>query len=175
MGGARGPGAYDGGMGTPDFVLRLREKIGHDRLWLTGVTAVVVRGDDVLLVERADNGMITPVTGIIDPGEEPADAAVREVAEEAGIVAVPESLVKVHALRPMRYANGDEAQYLDIVFRLHHAAGEPAPVDGENVRTWWCPVSDLDAAGMNDDMRERVRAALEHHGSALFSAGGEGR
>ncbi|MBP2437746.1 NUDIX hydrolase [Microbacterium amylolyticum] len=156
-------------MATPDFILTLREKIGNDLLWLTGVTAVVVRDEDVLLVERADNGLVTPVTGIVDPGEEPAITAVREVAEEAGIIAVAEALVAVKALDPMTYANGDRAQYLDIVFRLRAEGGIPHPADGENTRTWWCPVKELDAAGLNEDMRDRIRVALEHDGSARFS------
>ncbi|WP_119697215.1 NUDIX hydrolase [Microbacterium halotolerans] len=155
-------------MATPDFILRLREKVGHEMLWLTGVTAVVVRGDDVLLIERADNGMITPVTGIVDPGEQPAAAAMREVTEETDIVVEAESLVQVRSLPPMRYANGDEAQYLDIVFRCRYISGDPHPADGENARAWWHPVSDLDASGLNADMSARVRAALEHRGSARF-------
>ena len=69
----------------PDFVVAIREKIGHDPLWLPGVTAVVRRGDQVLLVERADNGRWTPITGIPEPGEEPAVAAAREALEEAGL------------------------------------------------------------------------------------------
>ena len=28
-------------MATPDFILKLREKIGHETLWLPGVTGVV--------------------------------------------------------------------------------------------------------------------------------------
>ncbi|RYY40302.1 MAG: ADP-ribose pyrophosphatase, partial [Actinomycetales bacterium] len=43
-------------MSTPDFILALREKIGTDPLWLPGVTAVTTRGDEVLLVRRADDG-----------------------------------------------------------------------------------------------------------------------
>ena len=47
-------------MPTPDFVLSLREKIGTDLLWLTGVTAVVTRGEgdarELLVVRRADTG-----------------------------------------------------------------------------------------------------------------------
>ena len=62
---------------VPDFVVDIRRKIGHDPLWLPAVTAVVRRGDEVLLVERSDNGRWTPVTGIVDPGEEPAVAAAR--------------------------------------------------------------------------------------------------
>jgi len=83
-------------MATPDFILSLRERIGTELLWLSGVTAVVLRegaaGTEALLVRRSDNGAWTPVTGIIDPGEQPAVAAAREVLEEAGVVAVPERL-----------------------------------------------------------------------------------
>lgn len=155
-------------MATPEFILRLREKVGHELLWLIGVTAIVVKGDEVLLVQRADNGMITPVTGIVDPGEDPAVAAVREVAEEAGIEARAEALVWVRALPPMTYANGDRAQYLDIVVRCAAEGGDPHPADGENTSAWWCPIDALDDAGLNDDMRERIREALAHEGTARF-------
>ncbi|HLS92083.1 MAG TPA: NUDIX domain-containing protein [Microbacterium sp.] len=155
-------------MATPEFILSLREKIGHDLLWLIGVTAVVTKDDAVLLVERADNGRITPVTGIVDPGEEPAVAAIREVEEEAGVTADAEALVWVHALAPMRFANGDRAQFLDHVVRCRWTGGDPHPADGENVRAWWCPIADLDDAPLGDDMRERIRAALTHEGSARF-------
>lgn len=164
-------------MATPEFILALREKIGHELLWLTGVTAVVVKDADehadacVLLVERADNGLVTPVTGIVDPGEEPATAAVREVAEETAITARAEALVSVRALPPMTYPNGDRSQYLDIVFRCRYVSGDPFPADGENAGAWWCPIGELDDAGMSEDMRERVRVALERGESARFEGG----
>lgn len=153
-------------MPTPDFVLALREKIGTDPLWLSGVTAVVLRGDEVLLVRRMDNGRLTPVTGIIDPGEEPAVAAEREVLEEAGIVAEVESLVWVHALPPMEYDNGDQAQYLDIVFRCRYVSGEPHPADGENSEALWRRLDDL--ADLSAEMRERVLLAAANPGAARF-------
>ena len=53
-------------MPTPDFIVELRKKIGHDELWLPGVTAIVIRDvpegapiwavPEVLLVKRADDG-----------------------------------------------------------------------------------------------------------------------
>lgn len=100
-------------MPVPEFVIELRRHIGHAPLWLPGVTAVVIRDEQVLLVKRADNGAWTAVTGIVDPGENPADCAVREVLEEAGIRAIPRRLVWVHVTRPMVHVNGDHAQYLD--------------------------------------------------------------
>ncbi len=149
-------------MATPDFVLRLREKVGTDLLWLTGVTAVVLRGEgptqEVLLVRRADDGRLTPVTGIVDPGEQPAAAAVREVLEEADVVAEAESIAWVRTLPPMTYPNGDEAQFLDLVVRCRHVSGDPRPADGENTEALWRPVTDLD--DVDPDMRERVLVAV---------------
>lgn len=151
-------------MPTPDFVLDLRTKIGHDLLWLTGVTAVVLRdtastGREVLLVKRSDTGAWTPVTGIVDPGEQPAVAAAREVLEEADIVANAQALVRVNSLPPMQYANGDRSQYLDLTFRFDYISGEPHPADGENTDAAWFPIHAMPA--MSEDMAARVAAALE--------------
>ncbi|MBC7298280.1 MAG: NUDIX domain-containing protein [Demequina sp.] len=150
-------------MPTPDFVLDLRAKIGHDPLWLPGVTAVVLRdtgaaGCEVLLVKRADTGAWTPVTGIVDPGEQPAIAAAREVLEEADIVAVPEALKSVRSLPPMQYANGDRSQYLDLTFRFRYVSGEPHPADGENTDAAWFSVDAMPP--MTDDMAARVASGL---------------
>lgn len=154
-------------MATPDFVLALRSKVEHDLLWLSGVTAVVL--DDsaarVLLVRRADDGRWTPVTGIIDPGEQPAEAAAREVLEEAGVVAVPERLARVRSLPPMTYANGDRSQYLDLTFRFRHVSGDPYPADGENTEAAWFELGALPP--MDADMHGRLSVALGD-GPALF-------
>ncbi len=164
-------------MATPDFVLDLRAKIGHDLLWLSGVSAVVLRdnpaldghasaGREILLVKRADTGAWTPVTGIIDPGEQPAIAAAREVLEEAGIVAVPEALTSVRSHAPLRYANGDISQYLDLTFRFRYVSGEPHPADGENTDAAWFPVDNMPP--MSEDMSSRVALALEEKAAAHF-------
>jgi ADP-ribose pyrophosphatase YjhB (NUDIX family) len=157
-------------MPTPDFVLSLREKIGTDLLWLTGVTAVVTRGEgaerELLVVRRADSGRYTPVTGIVDPGEEPAVAAEREVLEEADVVAVAERLAFVQTLPPMTYENGDRAQYMDLVFACRWVSGDPFPADGENTEAFWAPVSSLPA--MSEDMQRRVEAGLADEVAARF-------
>lgn len=157
-------------MPTPPFVLDLRAKIGHDLLWLSGVTAVVVRpgqgGDQVLLVRRADTGEWTPVTGIIDPGEQPAVAGAREVMEEAGVVAVPERLAWVNTLEPMTYPNGDHSQYLDLTFRFRYVSGEPVPGDEENTAAGWFPLDDLPA--MSATMRARIERATAQQAECAF-------
>lgn len=153
-------------MATPDFVLALREKIGHAPLWLTGVTAVVVRGDELLLVRRSDNGAWTPVTGIIDPGEEPAIAAAREVLEEADIRARAQHLCWVHVIPMVVYPNGDQSQYMDLTFRMSYESGEPFPADGENTDVRWFPLDALPE--MSDEMHARIAHALDGVEAARF-------
>ncbi|QKJ19658.1 NUDIX hydrolase [Microbacterium hominis] len=156
-------------MPIPDFIVDLRRKIGTDPLSLAGVTAVVVRDGQVLLGRRSDNGWLTPITGIVDPGEEPADAAVRETAEEAGVVCRVEHLAWVHQIPRIVYANGDQADYLDLTFRCAWVSGDPYPVDGEMTEVGWYDPTALPE--MNADMRRRVDAALSASGPARFEGG----
>ncbi|MDQ6641143.1 MAG: NUDIX domain-containing protein [Actinomycetota bacterium] len=154
-------------MPIPDFVVALRERIGTMSLWLPGVTAVVLRDTEVLLVRRADNGQWTPVTGIIDPGEEPAVAAVREVLEEACVVATAERLVWVSAGKTILHANGDRGQYLDHTFRCSWVSGEPAVGDDESVDARWFPLDDLPE--MTPRNSQRIAYAVENRPEAHFA------
>ena len=155
-----------GVMPIPDFVVALRERVGTMSLWLPGVAAVVIRGSDVLLVRRVDNGEWSPVTGIVDPGEEPAVAAVREVLEEACVVARAERLVWVSVGVPIVHANGDLAQYLEHTFRCTWVSGEPAVGDDESTDAGWFPLDALpEMSGRN---RDRVAHAVENCPEAQF-------
>ncbi|MBT0565550.1 NUDIX domain-containing protein [Williamsia sp. CHRR-6] len=154
-------------MPTPDFILELRATIGHAPLWLSGVTAVVEHDNRVLLVRRADNGEWTPVTGIIDPGEQPADAAVRETAEETGVRAVPVRLAGVGVTPVVTYDNGDVTQYLDLTFRMRWLAGDPVVGDDENTECRWFPIETLPP--MSAHMRDRIDTALSDDPAAHFT------
>ena len=107
-------------MTVPDYVLALRHHVGHAPLWLPGVTAVGLRDDEVLLVRRSDDLTWTPVTGIVDPGEQPAVAASREVTEESGVHVEVERLAWVNATSLVVHVNGDQAYYLDHLFRCSY-------------------------------------------------------
>jgi 8-oxo-dGTP pyrophosphatase MutT (NUDIX family) len=144
-------------MPIPQFIVDLRRQIGPAPLWLPGVTAVVIRGAQVLLVKRSDNGAWTPVTGIVEPGENPADCAVREVLEETGVHATARRLAWVHVTRPVVYPNGDHAQYLDHVFRMDWVADEPFPADDESVAARWFDLAQTPE--MSDDMHRRIAHA----------------
>jgi 8-oxo-dGTP pyrophosphatase MutT (NUDIX family) len=134
---------------TPEFVLSLRQKIGHELLWLsTAIGAVFDDDGRVLLGRRADIGVWTLPGGIIDPAEQPADAAVREVFEETGVVAVPEVLTSVSVSPPMTYPNGDQVQYLEYCFRCRFGGGVAEVNDGELSEVAWHPLDDLPELGV---------------------------
>lgn len=136
-------------MPIPEFIVDLRRHVGHAPLWLIGVTAVVLRdapegeGREVLLVRRSDNGAWSPVTGIVDPGEDPHVAAVREVAEEACVTAAVERLVWVSAGPLVTHVNGDQARYLDHTFACRWVSGEPVVGDDESLEARWWPLDGL--------------------------------
>jgi ADP-ribose pyrophosphatase YjhB (NUDIX family) len=154
-------------MPTPDFILQLRRKIGHDPLWLPGVTAVVLKGDSVLLVKRSDNGAWTPVTGIVDPGEHPANTAVREVREETSVSCVVEALVWINVTAPTVHVNGDHAQYLDHTFRCRYLSGSPRAADDESIDVDWFSVSQLPE--MTPNLRERITTAVRFNGDVRLT------
>ena len=146
-------------MTVPDYVLALRHHIGHAPLWLPGVTAVVLRDDEVLLVRRSDDLTWTPVTGIVDPGEQPAVAASREVAEETGVHVEVERLAWVNATSLVVHVNGDQAYYLDHLFRCSYVWGEAHVADDEAVEVAWFPLAELPP--MTTTFSERIRCAVE--------------
>lgn len=123
-------------MPTPEYIRTMRQKIGNDLLYLPGVVAVVVNAaGEVLLQRRSDNGQWNIVSGILEPGEEPADCAAREVWEEAGIRARPVRLAAVFADPDtvVRYPNGDQCRFLTLVFRCEPLSGMPIINDEESL------------------------------------------
>ncbi|GAB3131854.1 NUDIX domain-containing protein [Tsukamurella serpentis] len=146
-------------MPIPEYVRTIREKIGTDLLWLPGVAAVVT--DDagrVLLGRRADTGEWASIAGILEPGEQPAEAIVREIAEEAGVLAEVTDLVAVQTDDPVQYPNGDAAQYLTLLFRCRYLSGEAHVADDESLEIAWFAPEALPP--MSQRQHERIRRAL---------------
>ncbi|MEE6135431.1 NUDIX domain-containing protein [Mycobacterium sp. 050128] len=155
-------------MPVPDFIVELRRAIGHAPLWLPGVTAVTIHDHKVLLVKRSDNGAWTAVTGIVEPGENPADCAVREVLEEAGVRVQAVRLAWVHVGQPTVHANGDHAQYLDHVFRMKWLSGEPYAADDESTEARWFDLDELPP--MTANMRRRIEAGAADEERTVFDS-----
>jgi 8-oxo-dGTP diphosphatase len=80
-----------------EYLRKLRAKVGHDLLMMPGVTAVIRNeAGEVLLHRGSDNGKGSIIGGALEPGEHPAEAIVREVAEETGLKVVPVRITGVY-------------------------------------------------------------------------------
>ena len=114
-------------MSIPAYITTIRHKIGHDLLIMPGVAAFI-RDDkgQVLLQRRTDNGQWTLPGGVIEPGEEPADAVVREVWEETGLTVIPQRIIGVYGGPDWHhfYPNQDEVQLISILFACQIIDGE---------------------------------------------------
>jgi len=154
----------------PPYVAELRRLVGTRELWLPAVTAVVLRegapGREVLLTRRVDNGEWAPVTGILDPGEEPAVGAAREALEETGVEVRVDRLASVGASPQVVHGNGDLGVYLDLTFACTWLSGEARVGDDENTDVRWWPVTALPP--MSDWLRERIDDVLAGETAARF-------
>ncbi|MEO9329872.1 NUDIX hydrolase [Gordonia aurantiaca] len=155
-------------MPIPEFIRELRAQVGHRELWLSGVSVVVLDTDGrILLTRRVDNGRWAVVSGVLEPGEEPARAALREVAEETGVTAEIVRLTSVDVTPPITYPNGDRARYLDVCFLAHHVDGEPHAADDENSAVGWFTPDAL-PDDLADTSRLRIAKALSSDPEAWF-------
>ena len=155
-------------MPTPDFILTLRERIGHDLLFLSGVSGVVVDdGGRLLLGRRSDVGRWALPSGILEPGEQPAAALVREVEEETAVRVEVVGLVSVWTQEARAYPNGDAVQFLDLCFRCRYVAGEARVNDDESTEVGWFDRDRL-PAGLTETARAKIGRALEFDNATWF-------
>jgi ADP-ribose pyrophosphatase YjhB (NUDIX family) len=94
------------------------------------VGAVVYRGhDEILLARQAKGhsleGQWTIPWGMLDRGESPMMAALRETLEEAGVVAEVEGLLGIQEL-PSPWSG-----WIGLIYLCRHVSGEPEPQDRE--------------------------------------------
>jgi len=150
-------------MGMSEYVRKLREKIGHDILFMPAAAAVVFNSaGEVLLQRRSDNGQWSLPGGAVDPGEEPADAAIREVWEETGVEMRPERILCVESGPDyfVRYPNGDEAYIMTVVFVGQHVSGNAHVHDEESLEVGYFHPNALPP--LMDRAQRRIALALQN-------------
>jgi 8-oxo-dGTP pyrophosphatase MutT (NUDIX family) len=140
-------------VGISPYIRRLRERVGHDLVLLPSV-AVLVWDEEgrLLLVREAETGLWQTIGGTVEPDESPADAAVREAAEEAGVA------VRLDAIRGvvggpqfrMTYPNGDLVSYVPTIYDARVVGGKPRADGDETTDVAWFATDQLADAALSD-------------------------
>jgi 8-oxo-dGTP diphosphatase len=153
-----------------EYIVSMRQQVGHGLLLLPSVSAIVVNeAGQILLGRRSDTGQWSLIAGVMDPGEQPADAIIREIYEETGVRAVVERLVGT-AMHPVSYANGDQCQYLNLWFQCRAVSGEARVNDDESLAVEWF---EPDALPELDPWVEmRLEIASRHEATTWFAQPG---
>ncbi len=134
----------DGLMGISTYLADLRRHVGTGLLLHPGVSALVRDdGGRLLLERRSDSGQWSLPGGAIDPGEAPAQALVREVHEETGLVVRPVRLVGVVGPQLIVYPHGDRLEVTTSVFVCDVVGGELVALDGESLELRFVDVEHL--------------------------------
>ncbi len=107
------------------------------------VGAVVLRADRVLFVRQAKGqsleGQWSIPWGVVDPGETPEVAALRETQEESGVLARLDGLLGFQNLN---------TGWLSLIFLCQHVEGEPAPDGVETDAAAYFSSTELDDPAM---------------------------
>jgi 8-oxo-dGTP pyrophosphatase MutT (NUDIX family) len=117
-------------MPMSEYMKEIRKKVGHDLLILPSA-AVVIHDDRMrlLLCLHHDKNIWVAPGGLIEPGEQPADAAVRETWEETGLFVELTGILGVYGGSDLviDYPNGDRAAYIGTIFRGRVVSGTIRP------------------------------------------------
>lgn len=156
--------------GVSAYIQQVRQQIGHELLLLPAVAALVFDEQGRLLMQqRADNLRWSAPGGGIDPYESPADALVREVWEETGVLVEPVRILGVYGGPTVRatHPNGDQTASVVTVFQCRAVAGAPTPDGIESLAAKFVPTEEA-LALLPHHWQQRMAIALNEQATAHF-------
>lgn len=104
-------------MSGSNYINDLRRKIGNSTLMIPSVAAVLLDSSNRILLQEKDGEAWSLPAGMIEPGESPNEAIVREVKEETRLIVTPNKILGVFGGQSFRYIypNGDKVEYTIIL------------------------------------------------------------
>jgi ADP-ribose pyrophosphatase YjhB (NUDIX family) len=127
--------------------LEIRQSVFHQLTHVTPITAaegaVFDERGRLLLIRRADDGLWALPGGLINPGETPAQATVREITEEAGLAVQADSLVGVYDSRLCGSASPLQLYIFVVACHAVGEIGDPTTPWEITDRRWVSPGEDL--------------------------------
>jgi ADP-ribose pyrophosphatase YjhB (NUDIX family) len=130
---------------------------------LVVAVGAVVRNDrgEILLIERADNGLWALPGGAQEIGESVTDAVRREVREETGIEVEVTGLTGIYSdpAHVIAYDDGEVRQEFSLCFAARAISGSLLP-SSESRQVRWVAPDQVSGLGIHPSMRLRIQHGL---------------
>jgi 8-oxo-dGTP pyrophosphatase MutT (NUDIX family) len=141
-----------------DYILELRQVIGHRPIVMVGAAILVVDGSNrLLMMKRSDNHCWGIPGGSVEPGEVVEEAAKRETFEETNIEVRETSLFGVFSGPELfyKYPNGDEVYNVIIAHLSQNWRGE-IRLNEEHTEWRWFAAHEIP-----EDVSPPIKSVLE--------------
>lgn len=136
---------------------QLRQKVGHEKVIMAGVCAIITDGENrVLLEHRRDFDLWSLPGGAVELGESVLAALKREVLEETGLCVEGAELMGLYTgpRFDVTYPNGDQVQNFTTTFHVSRWSGVLLHDVTESYGVQWWPLDQLPA--LSPDTAERL-------------------
>ncbi|HDR3649321.1 TPA: NUDIX domain-containing protein [Bacillus cereus] len=126
------------------YYKKIREQLGHELIFIPSVAAVIKNEQGEILFQYPGGEYWSLPAGAIELGETPEEAVVREVWEETGLKVQVKKQKGVFGGKEYRYTypNGDEVEYIVVVFECEVTSGELRSIDGESLKLQYFSLSE---------------------------------
>ena len=148
-----------------DYILQLRQYIGHRPILLVGAAILVLDEQNrLLMMKRSDNECWSVPGGSMEPGELVEAAAKREILEESNLEIGEMSLFGVFSGPELfyKYPNGDEVYNVIIVYLSRDWCGD-VKINDEHTEWCWCPVNEIP-----EDVSPPIKPVIEQFKSSVL-------
>jgi len=128
-----------------DYILQLREYIGHRPILMIGAAILIIDEQNrLLMMKRSDSECWGLPGGATEPGEIVEDAAKRETFEEVSLNVGEMSLFGVFSGPELyyKYPNGDEVYNVTVVYLSHEWSGK-VKLNGEHTKWGWFAADEI--------------------------------
>ncbi|EJS76405.1 NUDIX domain-containing protein [Bacillus cereus] len=126
------------------YYAKIRKKLGHELIFMPSVAAVIKNKQGDTLFQYPGGEYWSLPAGAIELGETPEEAIVREVWEETGLKVQVKQEKGVFGGKEFRhtYSNGDQVEYIVVVFECEVIGGDLKSIDGESLKLQYFPLTE---------------------------------
>jgi len=148
-----------------DYILQLRQYIGHRPILLVGAAILVLDEQNrLLMMKRSDNECWSVPGGSMEPGELVEAAAKRETLEESKLEIGEMSLFGVFSGPELfyKYPNGDEVYNVIIVYLSCDWCGD-VKINDEHTEWRWYSANEIP-----EDVSPPIKPVIEQFKSSVL-------